>query len=330
SVIIKSMSAAAVLLLAFVTTMNVSPAFAETVMNRLPLLSALVIVSDQDKGLDMAIKNDYVYQNFTQATDNGITFTVQDIIADEKKITFSYKLTIQEGHDNFTNLSARRILVKFNGKEEQVQSSYQRDNPQFAESKTIEGTATLNWDLDKESMPDKIVIYADEIDDYAFFFKKGPQVITEAEKEMVEYKQHGRAPFTVTGNWSVELDLSAMKTLSTRIFKDITFKTETATTVTLKSVEIAPTLVKIIMDGGAEMNDLIRLSDKIQVMAHLEDGNGVFYQASSFGGIRGSDYTVFYFESSYFSKSKDLYFVLDENYGSLDHKSTRVKLPRQY
>jgi hypothetical protein len=319
----KSMSAAAVLLLTFVTTMNISPAFAQTVTNRLPLLSALVIASNHDQGLGLAIKNDYVYQSLTQVTDNGVTFTVQDIIADEKQITLSYKLIIQEGHDHFANIIPRRILISYNGKEEQMDFTYQADNPQFAKTRTMEGVASLKWDLEKGIMPNNVAIYTDELDDYSFFLaKRVPQQVIAADKETSTYKKYGRAPFTVVGNWSLQLDLSGFKALSPRVFKNITAETEIGA-ITLSSVEVAPTQVKVIMDGGVDINKVILESDKIQIMPHLEDGNGAKYQVKEISAEGGLP--VFSFESSYFSESKDLYFVLKDN-RSPDSKTTRIKI----
>ncbi|WP_040950583.1 DUF4179 domain-containing protein [Gorillibacterium massiliense] len=314
----RSISTAAALLAAFVAMMNISPAIANAVTERLPVLSPLVVASWSDKGLDAAIKNDYVFQNAVQVTDNGVTFAVQDIVADEKMITLSYKVTIEEGHESFANLIPRRMLINYNGKEEQMDFTVDPDNPHFAQTKTMEGIAQYRWDLDKEAMPDKVTVTTDEIDDYQLFIaKRVPQQVTEADKQDATYKKYGRAPYTVAGNWSLQLDLSGLKKLAPKIYPDVMAKNGTET-FSLKNIEITPTVTMMVFDGGEYNNNWIE-----DLHPYLEDEKGVKYRLNAASAQDG--YPLLSFESSYFSESHDLTLVLKDN-GSPDSKPIRIKL----
>ncbi|WP_274363763.1 DUF4179 domain-containing protein [Paenibacillus thermotolerans] len=83
--------AAAVLLLAFMTTVRVSPAFA-AIVSEVPGLGYIAKMVAGDKGLTAAINNDYIQKVGVSDSHDGITVTVDGIIADETRMNIFYTI----------------------------------------------------------------------------------------------------------------------------------------------------------------------------------------------------------------------------------------------
>ncbi|MFF2753184.1 DUF4179 domain-containing protein [Psychrobacillus sp. NPDC058041] len=90
-----SLIVAAILLISFITSISVSPAFANKVAS-IPGLDRIVALIKQDKGLVAAIENDY-YQPINKSQEkNGITMTLDGVIADDTGIVIFYSVRSKE------------------------------------------------------------------------------------------------------------------------------------------------------------------------------------------------------------------------------------------
>lgn len=91
SKIVFSMSAVAVLILSFAFLARVSPAFAQ-IFENMPGLGAIVAIIDYDRGVEDSVLNNYYEEIGVSASENGVTFTLDGVIADESGMLLSYSI----------------------------------------------------------------------------------------------------------------------------------------------------------------------------------------------------------------------------------------------
>src|SRR5690625_4846366 len=117
-VVLSTITISAVLFL-FIFSVRVSPAFA-SYASQIPSLERLVELIRGDKGLESAVKNDFVQVIGKSATHEGITFTVDEIIADEAKMIIFYTLEVDKDYNyimlsdpEFTNEAGEDISIAY-------------------------------------------------------------------------------------------------------------------------------------------------------------------------------------------------------------------------
>lgn len=89
-------AAVAVLLLAFVMTIRVSPAFAQAVSS-LPGMSQIVEMIQYDKGMKAIIANDYYEEIHATDSDGTVTVTLNGVIVDQSGMVISYTVDSTTG-----------------------------------------------------------------------------------------------------------------------------------------------------------------------------------------------------------------------------------------
>ncbi|TQR20344.1 DUF4179 domain-containing protein [Psychrobacillus vulpis] len=90
-----SIAIAAILLISFVTSISVSPVFASKVAS-IPGLEKIVSLIKQDRGLTAAVENDFYQPINLSQEKNGITVTLDGIIADKKGMVIFYSVHSKE------------------------------------------------------------------------------------------------------------------------------------------------------------------------------------------------------------------------------------------
>ncbi|GAA0497823.1 hypothetical protein GCM10008986_26050 [Salinibacillus aidingensis] len=91
-----SAAAVAVLLISFIGSIRISPAFAQY-MTSIPGMEKIVELIRDDKGMMSAIKNDHYNEIGTSIHHNGVKITLDGIIADQKGFVLFYTLEDQDG-----------------------------------------------------------------------------------------------------------------------------------------------------------------------------------------------------------------------------------------
>lgn len=92
-------TSAALLLVLLFGLLRVSPAFAAAVAE-LPGMSGLVSLVAGDKGLEGAVRNDFVQPVNAGDSHDGVTFTVTGIIADDTRLNVFYTVKLSEKMDH--------------------------------------------------------------------------------------------------------------------------------------------------------------------------------------------------------------------------------------
>ncbi|MFT8310585.1 MAG: DUF4179 domain-containing protein [Sporolactobacillus sp.] len=89
--IMQSVIAAAAILLLFISSIKISPAFANYI-SRVPGMNAIVKLLNNDHGLDDAIKHHHLQKLNLSQTKNGTTVTINSMIADSHQVIFFYTI----------------------------------------------------------------------------------------------------------------------------------------------------------------------------------------------------------------------------------------------
>ncbi|MDV3428557.1 MAG: DUF4179 domain-containing protein [Bacillota bacterium] len=96
---------AASLLVVLIISVNFVPTFAQS-MNKIPIIGKLVKYFEiyHDDGIKKAVENNFVQAVSLKASNNGITTSIDTVIADNKKVIITYSFTIEKGYDNLQEL----------------------------------------------------------------------------------------------------------------------------------------------------------------------------------------------------------------------------------
>ncbi|MER2007552.1 MAG: DUF4179 domain-containing protein [Psychrobacillus sp.] len=108
-----SVAMVAILFIAFVTSVNVSPAFAYKVA-AIPGLDRVVALIQNDKGLLAAVENNIYQPLNTSQTEHGITVTLDGVIADKKGIVVFY--TVESKEKDLSELGYKYWRLKTNNR----------------------------------------------------------------------------------------------------------------------------------------------------------------------------------------------------------------------
>src|SRR5699024_11026108 len=110
-----------------------------------------------DKGLESAIKNDFVQVIGKSDTHDSITFTVDEIIADEAKMIIFYTLEADKDY-NYLMLGTLEITNE-NGQEIGAMISYGNPSDENDKKRTVSGKIDIDFGRD-ENLPEQINISA--------------------------------------------------------------------------------------------------------------------------------------------------------------------------
>ncbi|WP_301109894.1 DUF4179 domain-containing protein [Sporosarcina sp.] len=275
--VFSSIAVVALLLLTFVTSIRVSPAFANAVAS-IPGMEKFVELIAMDKGLDAAIQNDYYQEIGASQTVGDLTLTVDGVIMDESGMNVFYTIDSES--------SLERIRIK------SVNLSMEGGMP--------EGSVSYGSPQEES---ENIRKYTDRID---FHFA---ELYTSENRSFdleVETLLSGeRAEFSVPFTLPEKIKSSDVYTLNQQV--EIDSQKFTVETVTISPLRVG---VKIVLDPDNPMKILgfedMRLEDeKGEVWSSIRNGT------SAFGEVDGRSQTYF-LQSNYFSQPKKLYLRMNK------------------
>ncbi|QEY20925.1 DUF4179 domain-containing protein [Psychrobacillus sp. AK 1817] len=275
---IWTLGVAVVLILAFTTSIRVSPAFASAVAS-IPGLERFVHIlqPEFDKGLEAIIENEYYEPIAISQTRNNITFTLDGVIIDETGAEIFYTL---EAPRSIKNIDYGDIKF-LNGDRELVGSiAYNSPNQEDDNRKTDKFSFTF---VDIEKFKTK---------DFTIKFE-----VEEGREDLTSFE----IPFTIKN------DL-----MNGKVFEVNEEVVIDGQKVFVEEVKIYPLRVALTMrfDAGNDMV-LLQFED-----IRLEDENGEIWSSirngsSGFGGLGDLEKT-FFLQSNYFKEPKELYLKFDK------------------
>lgn len=95
---------AAIIMIALIGSIRMSPALAQVVVQNIPGLKPLVEMIALDKGMEDILSNEYYEEINASQSINGNTLTITGVVADESGMIISYKLSSDEDLAKFTGV----------------------------------------------------------------------------------------------------------------------------------------------------------------------------------------------------------------------------------
>lgn len=258
----------AALILIFITTIRVSPAFAQAVA-KIPGFAPLVEMIAYDKGIEDIIKNDYYEELYITETKNNLTLTLLGIIADESGMIINYELDAPyQIHD----LETKGVTIKQNDSELQggITYSWYGKEPTTHIEETIEITSNKKID------------YTNPDFELSITFKD-------------EHKTTFNIPFTL------QKDIAKSKYY--RLNQEVEIDGQK---LIVKSLRISPLRAKldIALDPANSMQ-ILQIKSMRLLDEKGEEWGTITNGLSAFGVIRDGEASLF-FQSNYFREPKSL------------------------
>ncbi len=264
---------AAILLITFITSIRVSPAFASAVAS-IPGMEGIVALIQDDKGLMSAIANDHYQKIDVSGESSGSKVTVDGIIADEMNLVLFYTMEFR-GSDKSDYIN--RIRIKgANGEDLKVGGIHHNYADDF--QTTMISTNSLEIDF-QESLPTKNVVVEFEI------------IGDAGETEVI------KLPFTI--------DVNGVENKRYTLNEEVIIQEQS---LTVEEVTISPVRTAIQMRFEPEntmkifgFEDLQIVDEKGKVWSSIKNG----VTASSDG--EKPNVVTYYLQSNYFEEPKQLY-----------------------
>ena len=272
---IWAFSVAAILVLTFVTTIRVSPAFASAI-STIPGMERFVYIIQYDKGMKAIVENDYYEPiGITQVKDN-ITLTIDGIIIDATGAEIFYTL---EAPYSLENMDYQGIKLLNDGQELIASSSYDLPDQEHTNRK---------------------------VDKFSFVFVETEQFSnTDFEVQFGVKNADITTLFNVPFTLKKEIKTEKIYTLNENVEID-------GQQITVKEIKINPLRVAVTL-AFDELNEMkilqfedMRIEDEEgEVWSSIENG------VTSFGENERKERTYF-LQSNYFQEPKELHLKFDK------------------
>lgn len=267
---------AAALLIITLTSIRVSPAFAQ-VVGQLPGMERIVayIQGQQDRGLLTAVENEYYQPIGISQEVNSKILTIDGVIADQRGMVVFY--TIEAGHDIAFRRDGEAAKISANG--QQLESSYSYNSPDAQQQSRFEDTLHFHYN---EPITTDIKDYTLEVfleDDYETEFAIDFTLPKPIEQEKI-----------YTLNKEVEID-------GNRIL--------------FKEAVISPLRVGVTLSYNDTNPSSIYAIEKLELRDRSGDAWGTIQNGLSGRGSEDGTEHTYFFQSSYFDEPEDLTLFVD-------------------
>lgn len=277
----KPIATVAASLLILVLSINISPVFASYV-SRIPGFERLVEMIQFDKGLQEAVDYGFAQKINKSVESEGVTFTVNDIILDQKNLIITYDLKTEE---LYKNLVLQKFKIK-DGETGQRILSYSHEPVGDDQYRNVNsGIIKIHYTNEKNSIPDEIAIDV-------------------ASVSGLSKEDDGRERRNIEGQWNTFFKVNKEKLQEAKP-KDILVKNKNIVVdnmkFTIDNVKAYPTNLDVHITFDS--NNPYRFVGFKNIYMEDEKGNKYGFKGSSQEGEYG--YTL-HFISNYFTKSKGL------------------------
>lgn len=305
---VKLMANAAVisLLTLFTVSVRTSPAFA-AYMAKVPGLEYLVRFINYDKGLQSAVENNFIQNINSSVIQEGIKFTIKDVIIDSSKalIFYSIENQIDNRHIELENVKP----TNENGEElKEFTSSWGSSRPDEVRlNKEIEGMVELNFN-DKTILPNVLHL---EIKLRNEDFIDGTNYIESRKKSKL----------ASSWNYEIPIDKEKIKSMEKSYVLNQTVEVE-GQKITFKEVKITPTRIAVEVEYDENNSKKVLGYEDIRIVDEKGEQWGTIMNGVLASKI-DDNHEIIYFQSNYFSIPKKLY-IMASNIRALDKDKLNV------
>lgn len=276
-------NAAAILIIAvFLTSIRIFPVFAAYVES-IPGLEYIVKLVNYDKGIKDIVNNNFVRHVNASDEKEGIKVTIKDMIIDNSRAIIFYQI---ENKSTYKNIDIDDLKIK-NEKGEEVKEisfSWGSVPEDMHVNKEPENSIELNF-TDKTILPEKFIL------DFKLR-ADGPT----ADKNII-----------LSPSWSFEIptDKGKFKDMEKTYVLNQTAQIQ-GQKILFKTAKVTPTRIAVDIEYDRNNTKKILRFDDICIVN--EKGEKWATIMNGFSGTRlDDDHEVLYFQSNYFSASKQLY-----------------------
>ncbi|MFJ7970006.1 DUF4179 domain-containing protein [Psychrobacillus sp. NPDC096389] len=270
-----TISVAAILMLTFITSIRVSPAFANAVAS-IPGMERFVDLIQLDKGLEAIIENDYYEAVGVSQMKDNMTFTIDGIILDETGMEIFYTL---EAPFSMEDIQYGNLEVWNDGKNLSEDSAYSFGHLSEKTNRIVER--------------------------FSFTFGKVKQFTSQQFELVFQIENDKETTFKVPFTLKNTVQQGKVYSLNEKVEMD-------GQKMLVKDITVHPLRVAVNIEFN-EQNDMeilqfedMRLEDENgEVWSSIQNGT------SGFGGVKNKERTYF-LQSNYFKEPKKLYFKFDK------------------
>ncbi len=263
----------------FITSIQVSSTFADFAKN-IPGFEGIVELISHNKGLQTAVKNDYIQKVNVTDKHGGIRFTVDSIIVDENGMDVFYIIESDKRIEDVQYNEMYFFVRDSSWSMIDLNSNYTLINSPLLPNNPTTGRLQISFN-DLQYIPDEIT--------FSLFIKSKPLITKEAFTLPIKIDRKKFNAFSkeymVNKAISVEgqkIYVRRIEVFATRIALEVSFPTENT--------------YKIFM-----MENMKLVDENGNVFNPIQDGT-----SATWGDSTG-DSKTFFFQSNYFEKSKELY-----------------------
>lgn len=271
--------AAGIMVFLLLASIRISPAFANYV-SQVPILERIVALFQSDKGLEAAVENGFIQEVGKSVSHDGVTFTVDGVIADESRMIIFYTL-ISERDIGAINCGKVSILNESN---EEVIGSLSYGLPVDGLKSGEKYKSTFDLELDKDTAPKMIKLEANM------------EVMYANEKADV-----------FNGNWKVEFTVDQEKFYGKKQVHEVdrTVSVE-GQKITFKEIIIYPTRIGVHVKYDEDNTKEIFHFDDLKIVNEKGEEWAGITNGTIAEGINENE-EILYLQSNYFTNPKELY-----------------------
>ncbi len=271
-IFVYGVAAVAVLLLSLVTSIRVSPAFADYLTN-VPGMEKVIALIQRDKGMMSAVQNEYYQTLGVNQEKNGLKVTIDGAIADEKGLVLFYTLSSKEKQKEISIDGMNLVSLDGNNIDEAVSG--------YSPSHTTEKGQNS---------------YSGTID---YMFEK-PLDARRFRLDLKIHDQKYRIPFQLNENFQQKKTYKLNKTVLVEGQK-----------LTFAQVDIYPLRVAVKIKMDSNNTKKILNIDDLRLVDQNGETWGESTNGPS-ASLVSENEQILYLQSNYFRKPKNLYLVLSK------------------
>jgi hypothetical protein len=269
----------------FTVSVRISPAFA-AYMVKVPGLEYLVKLINYDKGLQSAVENNFVKNINASVTNEGVKFTIKDVIIDNSKAIIFYSIENQRD-DKYISLDKIKVTDE-KGEVLKIGITWGHSRPdEKSSNKKIEDKFELNF-YEETILPDKL--YMD---------------ISLSERN--SYDESIENEDILPANWHYEIPVDKEKIKSMERNYMVNQKVEIeGQSILFKKVTITPTRIAVEVEYDKNNTKKILRFDNLELVDEKGEKWATITNGVS-GTIKDEYHETLYFQSNYFTDPKEIY-----------------------
>jgi len=274
--------AAILIFVIFITSIRVSPVLAAYV-KRIPGLEYIVKLINYDKGVKAIVDNNFVQPVNISVEKDGITVTLKDMIIDNSKAILFYSIE-NNTTGEFIDFDSLEVRNEKGEKLKEIAIGWSSSPHDMNKKNKKEGSIEINF-TDKTIIPEKFIL--------ALKLREND---SNGQKENV---------LSSTWNYEVPINKNKFKNMETTYTLNENLKIQDQK-ILFKTVTITPTRIAVTIEYDKNNSKKLLSFDDLTIINEKGEKWATITNGISGTGVDDNN-KILYFQSNFYSKSKELY-----------------------